>query len=147
MEEKLIHISDERGLELVGNVPLEMIKKTEDAIKHPSPTIASLCKQNDPKSAKNVVLYFLNDFDRSINVVNGLTPDQKREVATLIVEDLPLLTVHDLRVIFRNAKKGDYGEYYNRMDVPMVFRWCKEYLHQRSLKYAEMSRAQHKETK
>jgi hypothetical protein len=53
------------------------------------------------------------------------------ELIRLIVQEYSWLKPSDIRLVFDNAKKGKYGETYNRMDGPLILSWFKKYAEER----------------
>jgi hypothetical protein len=48
-----------------------------------------------------------------------------------IVDGYPFLTEGDMQVIFRRALHGEYGEYYERLSIPKVMTWVRNYMNER----------------
>jgi hypothetical protein len=53
------------------------------------------------------------------------------ELIRLIIEEYSHLKPSDIKMIFSNAKKGKYGETYNRMDGALILSWFKRYTEER----------------
>jgi hypothetical protein len=53
------------------------------------------------------------------------------ELIKLIIQEYSWLKPSDIRMVFDNAKKGKYGETYNRMDGALILSWFKLYAEDR----------------
>ena len=82
----------------------------------------------------------LNDF---LNLKHPMTEEQIDFIAETIAEDFRQTSIGDINIIFKNAKKGVYGEFYERLSAPKVVSWFKKYYEDRVQMCAEMSRMAH----
>lgn len=55
--------------------------------------------------------------------------EQLIELVDLIMTNYPDIKLSDVKLIFKKAKLGEYGETYNRLDGPTILRWFKKYYH------------------
>ena len=53
--------------------------------------------------------------------------EQLQELVDLIMSGYPDIKLSDVKLIFKKAKLGEYGEIYNRLDGPTILRWFKKY--------------------
>lgn len=49
------------------------------------------------------------------------------ETAEMIMFDYPYLSLADLNLVFGRAKRGFYGQIYNRLDGQIIMTWFSEY--------------------
>jgi len=66
-----------------------------------------------------------------INVGKKMTDEQTQETAMLIVDEYYNLNLADINLIFKNAKLGKYGKYYDRLDGQIILSWFEEHLSNR----------------
>jgi hypothetical protein len=69
------------------------------------------------------------------------------ELIKMIVEEYSWLKPSDVRIVFDNAKKGKYGETYNRMDGPLILSWFSKYATERIQAAEDISQKNHHNTK
>lgn len=62
------------------------------------------------------------------NLGKSITDEQALDTASLLIDSYPHETVEDFTLMFREAKKGKYGELYNRLDGQIIFKWMSDYL-------------------
>lgn len=66
-----------------------------------------------------------------INVGKKMTDEQTQETAMLIVDEYYNLNLADINLIFKNAKLGRYGKYYDRLDGQIILSWFEEHFNNR----------------
>ena len=64
------------------------------------------------------------------NLHNNLTDEQSIEAASQILDNQHL-TVEDVIVFIKKAKKGEFGTVYNRIDVGVIMEWFYKYDNER----------------
>ncbi len=74
-----------------------------------------------------------------INVGKKMTDEQTQETAMLIVDEYYNLNLADINFIFKNAKLGRYGKYYDRLDGQIILSWFEEHFSNRCKLAAEES--------
>jgi hypothetical protein len=105
----------------------------EDALACPSDSIGVLCRTNSEAVMEANISIHLVALQASIGVKNKLDDAQCDEVAAEIVAAYKQLTMADLHVILRRARTGVYGEFYERINMPKVLTWFREYFNERVL--------------
>lgn len=60
-----------------------------------------------------------------------MTDEQTQETAMLIVDEFFNLNLADINFIFKNAKLGRYGKYYDRLDGQIILSWFEEHFNNR----------------
>jgi hypothetical protein len=68
-----------------------------------------------------------------MNVGNSMTALQIIECAKEYIVTYPLNSVKDLILCLRKAKKGEYGQAYNRIDQATIFSFISKYEEERSV--------------
>lgn len=74
-----------------------------------------------------------------INVGKKMTDEQTQETAMLIVDEYYNLNLADINFIFKNAKLGKYGKYYDRLDGQIILSWFEEHFNNRCMVAADES--------
>jgi len=110
------------------------------------PTIAEL-QRKEPEQLEDMLLLIINDLRLFFQVDNVISNEGLFSLLPIIIETYKSLTLEDLCICFLNAKKGIYGQIYNRLDGQVILGWLKVYNESRmealSLKQ-QNQRLQHK---
>jgi len=97
----------------------------------PEMRIAALRKTNRDELLLDVIAV-LTAFVKSVNVGNNMNPDQVAQCANDIVDDYYFLSVDDLDLCFRMARKGQLSAgAFVRMDQPTVYEVIQTYVEKR----------------
>lgn len=108
------------------------IRTIQDALLENSSSLACLKKE----SSKDYVLAYIElwilSLSEFVNVKHNMTPSQISETAYYIYQDYYYFKISDITLVFTNAKKGYYGEYYHTLDGAMVLGWFKKYAEERA---------------
>jgi hypothetical protein len=95
-------------------------------------TIKNLVKQIGDNTLlvalSGMILHTANFF----NLTKSMNDDQAIDTASLLIETYPHETIEDFTIMFREAKKGKYGELYNRLDGQLIFKWMGLYLEEKA---------------
>lgn len=62
-----------------------------------------------------------------INIGKNMNENQVYETAQMILDDFPYFTLADINLIFKKAKKGDFGQIYDRLDGQIILSWFSKY--------------------
>lgn len=95
------------------------------------PAIPSLRAKFGAEKVEAVIKLHLIDLCENVNLKRPLRDAQVDNIAREIVSEYYYLTIADVHVIFRNAKTGVYGEFYESLDMPKVMTWFREYFKDR----------------
>lgn len=96
---------------------------------------------------KALVSYAVADLVKFFNVGKTMTPEQIAQTAEFIIEDFYMLKIEDIKLCFNRAKKGEYGQLYDRLDGQIILSWISKYFNNR-LNIAEaISQSEHLENK
>ena len=108
-----------------------------DRTKYPSLSVM----RRDCGERKVVALLslYINDLRVNINIKRPLRDDQIEPIAREIVSEFYALTIADIHVVFRQAKTGQYGEFYDSLDMPKVMGWFRQYFADRCAAGADES--------
>lgn len=67
-----------------------------------------------------------------INTENKLSGEQIKELANYMYDEIYMLNMAELTLLFKRIKNGHYGVYYNRIDATQIVSWCRQYRLERS---------------
>jgi len=109
------------------------VRSTYDALalSGSSPSLAVLRRDFGAHKIETVIKAHLIDLCDNINLKRPLRDIQIDNIAREVVAEFYSLTMADIHVIFRKAKMGEYGEFFESLDMPKVMTWFREYFSDR----------------
>ena len=112
----------------------------------PVPSIATCRKEIGETKTRAAIVMLLTDTVLQFNTVANMNQDQVIETTKDIIEIYYWLKIDDLRLCFKNAMRGRYGDIY-RIDGSVVLGWLEKYSIERIRAADESSYNQHQSTK
>lgn len=112
-----------------------------------TPSLGSVNRTYGVKKTMAYIKLWLLDLCQSVNLKRPLTETQIDETALLIVTEFNNITLADTYLVFKNAKMGKYGSFYESLDCPKVITWFTEYLEERMRIGMNTTLTQHNEHK
>ena len=103
------------------------------------PTLVTM--KNDYGERKTIAyleLLILN-VNEFFNVKEKMHPEQVQETATMIMEEYYYLSLLEILFVFKEAKRGVYGELYNSIDGSKILRWFSMYDEKRTVEAERQS--------
>lgn len=102
-------------------------KNFESVFSIPSPSLVGLGKY----FGEVVVKAFLHDELQRLrfffSVGRGLTDEAIEELCELIIEEYYFFNLSDVKLVFKKAKKGNFGKSYDRVDGQIILEWFSAY--------------------
>lgn len=140
---KFIEIYNPKNLES----PLREINTVALSIKTPTASVVDLIKAHGPVKTIAYLKLWLTDLNEFLHLKNPLTETEITFIAEAITEDFRTTTIADINIIFRRAKKGIYGKFYERLSAPEILTWFRDYYEERSNLAGELHRMSHSNQK
>jgi hypothetical protein len=152
-----------KELQLHGGTDLVKITRTQFVQDYKIPAVQKLCRNvNTPAQVFNTNLptigtvkkVYGDDFAQAyietwivnisefVNIGKNMNENQIYETAQMILDSYPYFTLADINLIFKKAKKGDFGQIYDRLDGQIIFSWFTKYNQLRCLEAEEQSISQ-----
>ena len=103
------------------------------------PTIVSIKRKFGIDFIQAYIEGWIVNIREFINVGKKMTDQQTQETAMLIVNEYYNLNLADINYIFKNAKLGRYGKYYDRLDGQVILSWFDEHFRNRCMVAADES--------
>lgn len=129
---------DVLGRELVAVRTLnDALAVAGDRSKYPS--LAVLRREYGEAKIEAIIKLHLIDLCENVNLKRPLRDRQVDSIAREIVAEFYALTIADIHVVFRQAKTGQYGEFYDSLDMPKVMGWFRQYFADRCAAGADES--------
>lgn len=119
-------------------------KSVDDVFASSEPALSMVAKELGENHARAIVVILLSEVVGFYNASNTMNDAQVAITTDLIIEEYPYFKIDDLKLAFRNAMKGRYGEIYNRLDGSVVMGWLRQYNKERCAKADIESFNEHK---
>lgn len=103
------------------------------------PSIVSIKKHFGDDFIQAYIEGWIINIREFINVGKKMTDEQTQETAMMIVDEYYNLNLADINFIFKNAKLGKYGKYYDRLDGQIILSWFDEHFNNRCKTAADAS--------
>lgn len=118
---------DVLGRDLVQVRTIKDALQVADTNRDKYPSLAVLRRHYGNAKIEAVIKLHLIDLCENVNLKRPLRDAQVDNIAREIVAEYYSLTIADVHVIFRKAKTGEYGEFYESLDMPKVMSWFRDY--------------------
>lgn len=96
------------------------------------PTLATVRKYHGENGAKAAIVDIVSRAAAMLNVGKQLQPHQVEFLADEILLEYYWLNIGELRYLFLQGTRGEYGTIYDRFDSTVVFGWIEKYLEVRA---------------
>jgi hypothetical protein len=103
------------------------------------PTIGTVKKVYGDDFAQAYIETWIVNISEFVNIGKNMNENQIYETAQMILDSYPYFTLADINLIFKKAKKGDFGQIYDRLDGQIIFSWFTKYNQLRCLEAEEQS--------
>lgn len=92
------------------------------------PRRISELEKTDPGVAGILLETMILSLSNYLNIGKNIRPDQIQETAELLVSEYAHLSLEHFAEVFQRAKKGQWGEIYDRLDGVVIARWLDKLL-------------------
>jgi hypothetical protein len=113
---------------LYGQLEISEIK---DAIKSTSPSIAVMRRELGVQSVKLILFIWIADLVQFFNVGKTMNEQQVGITVDLVLKRFFFLKPEDFKICFENAKSGNYGRLFDRLDGSIIIEWLSDYCSER----------------
>ncbi|NDV45488.1 hypothetical protein D0T49_00275 [Paludibacter sp. 221] len=103
------------------------------------PSLAVLRRDYGAEKVEAVIKLHIIDLCENVNLKRPLRDSQVDNIAREVVATYCNLTIADVQVVFRRAKNGELGEFYESLDMPKIMSWFRTYFNERCELAADMS--------
>ncbi len=119
------------------------VRSCSDVFQTSMPSLAKIKKRfGDQFSEKYVAAWIINLID-FFQVGKKMGDAQVYETSMLILQEYYMLTLADINLVFTRAKKGYYGEMYDRLDGAVILSWFRKYFEERCQEAASIYQREH----
>lgn len=128
----------------VLNKELKTLRSVTDVLKVAGdyPTLGKLKAINGPEKVEALIKAYLTNLSDLVNMARPLNEKKIDAIAERVVTKYAVLTVADINFVFNSAINGDYGSFYESLDVPKVMAWFSSYFEDRCNTAAEISQSE-----
>jgi len=93
-------------------------------VENNTPSLGYICKvlKNEQLALALVKLHIIDLLD-FINPARSMSIEQVEQTAELLVSDYSYLKIADLLLVFKKAKKGEFGQLYEGIDGMKILQW------------------------
>lgn len=110
------------------------------------PTMAVLAAEDYPKLEVGIKI-LINDLRYFFAIDNMISDNGINALAPMLIYEFTGLSIEDIAICFTQAKKGYYGEIYNRLDGQIIMKWLRSYNTEKIERLKEKSYALHRQSK
>lgn len=109
------------------------------AIDSELPTLAKIKRFAGENTTQAYIELWITNLLNFINIGKTMSNDQIFETAMMILAEYPYLNLADINLVFKMAKMGKMGQFYDRLDGQVILSWFEKYSGQRMAVSAERS--------
>lgn len=110
------------------------VKSVADSVavsREEAPSLLTMARENR-KSVVALVALHIAALDKFLSLKNRLSNEALDFIAEEVVDSFGgALSFIDVDLVMRKAKRGEYGEFYERMSAPQIIGWFREYFDER----------------
>lgn len=120
-------------------------KGVDDVFASSEPALGIIVGEMGEIHARAIVVILISEVVGFFNASNTMNDAQVAMTTDLIIEEYPYFKIDDLKLAFRNAMKGRYGEIYNRLDGSVIMGWLRQYNRERCARADSLSFNEHRQ--
>ncbi len=110
---------------------LKRVNSLPDVFRAKTPSLARTAKDFGEEFTIRYLAEWIAEMNDLSGAGNTMTEKQCLHAAQLIMNENPMLTVADIKLVFDNAVSGRYGSLYNSVDIPKVCSWFRKHWQER----------------
>lgn len=80
-----------------------------------------------PTEVEKGLSLLINDLRLFFQVDSVITSEQIKSLVPMVISEYGSLSLEEISICFNQAKKGAFGEVYNRLDGPVILKWLRTY--------------------
>lgn len=92
-----------------------------------TPTLGAVKRQYGDKFINGYIKIWIINLVEFLNIGKNMKDEQITETAEMIFDDYVYLTLADISLVFKRAKRGYYGKVYDRLDGQIILDWFSQY--------------------
>ena len=96
------------------------------------PTSIKKMSMEDEQMTLDVMMLMFLEFQSFFNVKHKMDKGQLMETSFMVLESFRHFSLYDIGMALKNAKSGEYGKFYERIDGSMILDFFLKYDHERT---------------
>lgn len=121
----------QKSLKKINDIPAALEART--------PSIATINKKFGEDFIQAYIEGWIVNLCDFVNIGKRMSDSQVHETAIMIVDEYYNLTIADINLIFKKAKLGHFGQFYDRLDGQVILLWFGRYFSERCRSSADKS--------
>lgn len=113
------------------NAAFRGVQTVEQAIDTKADRIGALVRAYNPEKIAAIIKLQLIELNEVLQLNKPLTERSIDLIADEIIANYSQLTMADVYLIMRRARTGEYGQFYEAVNMPKVMSWFKAYFDER----------------
>lgn len=125
----------------------KQVATVQKALEQHTPTLGKLTKIMGELAVESYMKLWLIDLNEALNLKRPLTETQIDQIAFFIVQEYRNLSIADISLIFKKAKMGRYGDFYESLNSAKILLWFSNYFNERCTVASQLSYQNHLQQK
>ncbi len=147
MSENIIKYGNTGISKIANEYKAIKVRNENDVFKSKNKSLILMTPEIGEIGVRALLSYAISDLVDFFNLGKTMTADQIAQTVELIIEEFGILKIDDFKLCFSRAKKGYYGQVYDRLDGQIILLWLNTYTENRLNIAEEQSYRNHLETK
>jgi len=123
------------------------VRNEDDVFNSKNKSLILMTQEIGEIGVRALLSYAISDLVDFFNLGKTMTAEQIAQTVELIIEEFGILKIDDFKLCFSRAKKGYYGQVYDRLDGQIILLWLNTYTENRLNIAEDQSYRNHLETK
>ena len=119
----------------------------DQCLESKSPTLAAIKRDKSENFCIGFIQAWLVNLNEILNLNKPMTVTQINLCSVTVLNDYYFFKVADLTLMFKRIIAGEYGEFYERLSIPKVLTFFRQYSEERMNRAEEINTAFHQEQK
>lgn len=135
VKSKSVNVQNETNLKdlLLKSYRELPVKRVEDIVTMPNKiTLGAVKREVGCMQMRAMLTLIIGDMLDFLSIGKTMGAGQIAQTVMMIEQEYFYLTVEDFKVCFDAAKRGDYGQLYDRIDGQIILTWLSIYVGERS---------------
>jgi hypothetical protein len=115
------------------------VRTITQALSSDLPSLARLRREMPLEKVEAYIKLWLLDLNMLLDLKKPLNESQIDDIAFRVVDQYGSMNLADIKLVFSAVLDGDQGLVYDRLSIPTVMKWFKDYFEKRMSKAAERS--------
>ena len=147
MNENIIKCGNTGISKIANEYKAIKVRNEDDVFNSKNKSLILMTPEIGEIGVKALLSYAISDLVDFFNLGKTMTVEQIAQTVEMIIDEFGMLKIDDFKLCFSRAKKGYYGQIYDRLDGQIIFLWLNTYTENRFNIAEDQSYRNHLETK